>query len=206
MKRFIVTLALMTAVAPVAAQSAPNIMKPKQAAARAVAATNAQTAANSTLPEETADPHGAQASKPRAPSRPVERAAATDSAAGSTNVSTATSPAPTKAAGFERETFSYDRSGRRDPFVSLMNTTELRPYVSDLRLVAVAFDEKGRNSVAVLRDLGTKEQYRVRTGQSLGRMHVASIAPKAVVFTIEEFGYSRQETLALGDSNTGVKK
>lgn len=206
MKRCIVTLALLAAPAVALAQSAPNIMKPKQAAARAVAATNAQIAANSTLPAEPADSTGSQAARPRGPSRPVERPAAVDSASGSTNVSSATSPAPTRAAGFERETFSYQRSGRRDPFVSLMNTTELRPYVSDLRLVAVAFDEKGRNSVAVLRDLGTKEQYRVRVGQSLGRMHVASIAPKAVVFTIEEFGYSRQETLALGDSNTGVKK
>ena len=204
MTRLFATIAMLTAAAHVAAaQSAPNIMKPKQAAARAVAATNAQTAASTSLPEDSA---GALDAQSRRMPRAVERAAATDSAAGSTNVSASTSPAPTRAAGFDRETFAYDRSGRRDPFVSLMNTTELRPYVSDLRLVAVAYDAKGRNSVAVLRDLGTKEQYRVRIGQSLGRMHVASIAPKAVVFTIEEFGYSRQETLALGDSNTGVKK
>jgi len=49
------------------------------------------------------------------------------------------------------------------------------------------------------RDLGTKEQYRVRVGESLGRMRVASIAMKAITFTIEEFGYSRTETLALVD-------
>ena len=107
---------------------------------------------------------------------------------------------------FERETFEYERTGRRDPFVSLMTTSDLRPLVSDLRLVAVALDPLGKNSVAILRDLGTKDQYRIRVGQSLGRMRVANITQKAVVFTIEEFGYSRQETLALSDSKQERKQ
>ena len=101
-----------------------------------------------------------------------------------------------------RETYAYPGSGRRDPFVSLMNTEELRPLLTDLKLVAVAFDPTGRNSVAVLRDLSTKEQYRVKVGQEIGRMRVASIREKNVVFGIEEFGYSRQETLAISDSTT----
>jgi hypothetical protein len=165
------------------AQSIPSITKTKAAATKAVAATNAQTRANSTLPEDTS-------------SVTKEGRVATDSAAGSTAV-------PSSGTAFERETYLYDRGGRRDPFVSLMSTSDLRPLISDLSLVAVAYDATGRNSVAVLHDLSTKdkEQYRIRVGQSLGRMRVASISPKAVVFTIEEFGYSRQETLGLGDSN-----
>lgn len=99
---------------------------------------------------------------------------------------------------FDREVYNYVADGRRDPFQSLMATGELRPLITDLRLVAVAYDANG-GSVAVLRDLGTNEQYRVRAGQQLGRMRVAAIQPKKVVFTIEEFGYSRQESLALGD-------
>ena len=99
-----------------------------------------------------------------------------------------------------RETYAYPGAGRRDPFVSLMNTEELRPLLSDLKLVAVAFDPAGRNSVAVLRDMSSKEQYRVKVGQVIGRMRVASIREKNVVFGIEEFGYSRQETLAISDS------
>lgn len=99
---------------------------------------------------------------------------------------------------FDREVYNYVADGRRDPFQSLMATGELRPLITDLRLVAVAYDGTG-GSVAVLRDLGTNEQYRVRAGQQLGRMRVAAIQPKKVVFTIEEFGYSRQESLALGD-------
>ena len=99
-----------------------------------------------------------------------------------------------------REIYSYLGTGRRDPFVSLMNTEELRPLFQDLKLVAVAWDATGRNSVAVLRDVTSKVQYRVKVGQELGRMRVASISQKSVLFGIEEFGYSRQETLAMSDS------
>ena len=99
-----------------------------------------------------------------------------------------------------REQYAYPGAGRRDPFVSLMNTEELRPLLSDLKLVAIALDPTGRNSVAVLRDVSTKEQYRVKVGQELGRMRVAAIRTREVVFGIEEFGYSRQESLAMTDS------
>ncbi len=101
-----------------------------------------------------------------------------------------------------RELFTYTTSGRRDPFVSLMATEELRPLVSDLRLVAVAWDSDGSSTVAILRDLQTNEQYRAKVGQLLGRLRVTSIARKSITFTIEEFGFSRQETLSLGDSPT----
>lgn len=99
-----------------------------------------------------------------------------------------------------REVYSYDAGARRDPFVSLMRSGELRPMLSDLRLVTVLYDPTGRNSIAVMHDLSTKDQYRVRVGQTLGRMRVAQIQPKQVVFTVEEVGFSRQEALALGDT------
>jgi hypothetical protein len=94
-----------------------------------------------------------------------------------------------------REVFQYAGDGRRDPFVSLLTTSDLRPLLNDLKLVAVAFDPRGQNSVAVLRDITSKDQYKVRVGQTIGRMRVAAIQEKAVIFTIEEFGYSRQEIL-----------
>lgn len=208
MTRLALALGLIAALASgMAAQSAPNITKPKQAAARAVAATNARTTASTTLPDDPT-PSGAEGTRA---SR--GRIAATDSAAGTTADPASTAePAstearePAKVPGFERETFSYARSGRRDPFLSLMNTSELRPLITELKLVAIAFDPSGRSSVAVLRDLGTKEQYRVRVGHTLGRMRVAGITTRAVVFTIEEFGYSRQETLGLGDPNQEMKQ
>lgn len=101
---------------------------------------------------------------------------------------------------FNREVFQYDPAGRRDPFVSLVKSSEIRPTLSDLRLTTIAFDPLGRNSVAVLRDLGTKEQYRVKVGTALGRMRVVRIEPRVVTFALEEFGFSRQESLAIGDT------
>jgi len=120
----------------------------------------------------------------------------------------APAPAPKSATPevlINRETYAYPGNGRRDPFVSLMNTEELRPLLGDLKLVAVALDPTGRNSVAVLRDMSTKEQYRVKVGQEIGRMRVAAIHAKNVVFGIEEFGYSRQESLAMMVDSTKVR-
>lgn len=98
-----------------------------------------------------------------------------------------------------REQYEYAKDGRRDPFFSLMATTELRPTMSDLRLTGILFDPRG-HSVATLRDIGTNMQYRVATGSVLGRMRVSSIRLKTVVFTIDEFGMNRQDSLVLGDS------
>jgi hypothetical protein len=122
-----------------------------------------------------------------------------------TSAASAKSPAPALTPATDsglkvlinREVFQYDGSGRRDPFVSLLTTSDLRPLLTDLKLVAVAFDPRGQNSVAVLRDPTSKTQYKVKVGQTIGRMRVAAIQEKAVIFTIEEFGYSRQELLPI---------
>lgn len=133
---------------------------------------------------------------PNAAAKPAATKPATPAPAGAK----APAPAPVDTAPrvlINREIFQYDGDGRRDPFVSLLTTSDLRPLLSDLKLVAVAYDPRGQNSVAVLRDPTSKSQYRVRVGQTIGRMRVAAIQEKAVIFTIEEFGYSRQELLPI---------
>lgn len=105
----------------------------------------------------------------------------------------------------QREAFAYSGGGRRDPYKSLMSSSDVRPLLSDLRLTAVAFDPAGNNSVAILRDSYSKTQYRVRVGQQLGRLRVSGIRQKAVQFTIEEFGFNRQETLPLSSDTTKVR-
>ncbi len=72
--------------------------------------------------------------------------------------------------------------------------------MSDLKLTTIIFDVTGRHSLAVMRDVGTNEQYRVGTGAVLGRMRVTAIRPKVIVFTIDEFGTNRQDSLVLGDT------
>src|SRR4051812_49403279 len=120
-------------------------------------------------------------------------------------------PAPAAAADtapkvlINREVFQYEGDGRRDPFVSLLTTSDLKPLLTDLKLVGVAYDPRGQNSVAVLRDITSKDQYRVRVGQTIGRMRVAAIQEKAVIFTIEEFGYSRQEILPFVVDSTKMR-
>jgi len=48
-------------------------------------------------------------------------------------------------------------------------------------------------------------QRTLRVGTRLGRMRVSSIRADAVVFTIEEFGMNRRDSLLLRDpSKTGV--
>ena len=101
-----------------------------------------------------------------------------------------------------REAFDYDRGNARDPFVSLLNTSDLRPVLSDLHLIGVLYDVNGRRSVAVMRDK-TGQLYKASVGQVLGRMRVAQIKPRSVIFTIEEFGFNRQDSLVLADSTKG---
>lgn len=108
--------------------------------------------------------------------------------------------APSVPRAIYREVFDYDAGGRRDPFASLLGTGEIKPIINDLRVTSILFDPAG-NSVAVLRDLTSREQYRVRAGQTIGRLRVVAIRQRSVTFAIEEFGYSRQETLTIGDSD-----
>jgi len=113
---------------------------------------------------------------------------------------------PAKPPVIMRESFEYDAGGRRDPFFSLLPTAELRPTVSDLRLVGILYDESGRRPIAIMRDVSLGTQYRVTTGMTLGRMRVALIKRRAVIFSIEEFGLNRQDSLVLGDSTKARAK
>jgi hypothetical protein len=197
------------------AQVFTNINRAKEAATRSVDATNAHTSV------ETAD----QSPQPIQQSSAQQKNGVIVSSTGSVRSSSSTSSTSTGKSGPQtptprngkagpataaptasksdislvRETFNYTADGRRDPFFSLMRTGELRPAVSDLKLVTVIYDPAGR-SVAILRDLTTKEQYRIKVGQTLGRMRVASIQPKSVTFTVIAIGTTFQEVLALNDT------
>jgi hypothetical protein len=194
--------AMVFAVATTASAQAGLYSKAKAVTQRAVAATNAHTEAeqhpdgNATAaksaPAQTSAPqaHAAQqgATKDgKAPAQSVTKL----------NIASADTIPP---AMIMRESYDYSRDGRRDPFVSLLTTNELRPTMSDLRLTGILYDHSGGHSVATLRDLGTNELYRVAAGSPLGRMRVSAIRVKTVVFTIDEFGTTRQDSLVLGDS------
>src|SRR2546422_8852679 len=48
---------------------------------------------------------------------------------------------------------------------------------------------------SILRDVTNNKVYRARTGEILGRLKVTTIRPREVVFTVQEFGFERQESL-----------
>jgi hypothetical protein len=101
------------------------------------------------------------------------------------------------AASLVREVFAYEGGGR-DPFMSLLKSGDVRPLISDLMLTTVVYDGRfASRSVAVLRDITNRRIYRVKTGDIIGRLKVTQIRPREVVFTVQEFGFERQETLSL---------
>jgi hypothetical protein len=103
----------------------------------------------------------------------------------------------TPAASLLREVFAYEGGGR-DPFMSLLKSGDVRPLISDLKLTTVVYDGRfATRSVAVLRDITNRHIYRVKTGDIIGRLKVTQIRPREVVFTVQEFGFERQETLSL---------
>lgn len=97
---------------------------------------------------------------------------------------------------FEREVYRYPRDGRRDPFASLIATGDIRPIFADLIVSGIIFDAGGR-SVAMLEDVSTGELYRARVGSVFGRIRVTAIRQRSVGVAIDEFGFTRQETLSL---------
>lgn len=135
---------------------------------------------------------------PGATKQDTKAPAGAAAAQGATRGVTVAPPAPPKPPEIFREAFDYSSSGRRDPFNSLMGTGELRPTVADLKLVGVLYHPT--RPVAVMRDILTNTQYRVTLGATLGRMRVALIKPRVVIFSIEEFGLNRQDSLVLGDT------
>jgi hypothetical protein len=217
MRRFVLAGVLAVAstsiARPSAAQSLPNISGIKQTTNRAVQKTNAHTLAMTNVDSaanaaKAPAPNGSSASARRAVESPADTAkghGVRAMASGSATRSSAEMDTAGKVV-LRREVFAYEQSGRRDPFVSLMTVGELRPMISDLAISGILIDPTGRNSVAVLRDVSSREQYRVKVGQQLGRMRVARITQKTVTFTIEEFGYSRQQELAMDDSNQARTK
>ena len=222
MRRALLSLACACAVAvPAAAQvTPPSIKKPIEAAKKAAAATNAQTQASQQTGEgkvaggmpaaaqqagaktapcgaKTAPQKGATGvAKSKADSaRAAKAAEAADSAS---RRGSATQSGGKATVTFFREEFHYDSENRRDPFLSLLATGELRPLLADLALIGVLYDNGSPNrSVAVLEDGSNKDTYRVKMGDIVGRMKVVKIGSQDVTFSIDEFGFSRQETLLL---------
>jgi hypothetical protein len=196
MRRLLQGLALVAVAHAAAAQLPPSIKKPIEAARKSVNATNAQSgavtqaASPAPAPAQSGAPSQARAVPPAA-GKVVEAPAKGRVAAPMAEARDSSKIT------FEREVFAYVSDGRRDPFASPIETGEIRPLLQDLSVVAILYDARGNNSVAVMRDQSTQQQYSAKVGQVLGRAKVSQIRPQEVVMTINEYGFSRQEILKL---------
>ena len=142
-----------------------------------------------------AGPLGAQA-KPRPAAKP-DTARAAPAPAPAAPADSAHRGDTTGVPVLVREVFSYEGGGR-DPFLSLLKSGDIRPLLSDLKLVGIYYDGRyPARSVAVLRDVTNNKIYRARPGDILGRLKVTTIRPREIVFTVQEFGFERQESLQL---------
>jgi hypothetical protein len=189
-----IAVAVLVGVAPLAlaVAQAATITMPKHSAQRAAAAASARVQAQVNQAEAAPTPSRSQGVGAR------QGAGATPNVVQSGTPSGAT-PAPDPGKAIMREVFDYSIQGRRDPFFSLLATGDLRPMLSDLRLTTILYDPTGRRPVAVMNDVSTSLQYRVTTGMMLGRMRVTQIQRRKVIFAIEEFGFSRADSLVLAD-------
>ena len=135
-----------------------------------------------------------------APARPAAappRAATAPPRADSAKADTTRKVDSTGAPVLAREVFSYEGGGR-DPFLSLLRSGDIRPLLSDLRLVGIYYDGRyPARSVAVLRDVTNNKIYKVKPGEIIGRLKTTTIRPREIVFTVQEFGFERQESLQL---------
>ncbi|MEO7458418.1 MAG: hypothetical protein ABIY52_19315 [Gemmatimonadaceae bacterium] len=194
MTRMLAVVAAVTLLgaAPVKAQL-QQLDKAKQLTNKAVDAENARLSAQT-----------GQEVKRRGTSAPAPAPASGPGSVQAERTTTSASAPSTVAPGVmvpvTREVFAYEAEGRRDPFYSLILTEDLRPLLSDLKLVGILYAAASGRSVAIMRDVLTNAQYRVSAGQTIGRMRVAQIKPRAVIFTIDEFGVSRTDSLFMVDS------
>jgi hypothetical protein len=206
---------ILAASNPASAQiTPPNIRKPIDAAKKAADATsagiqNAQKVGadpkQGTLPAAATQaggkgvpstPQEAASMRAAAARRDTEqKAAAADSASRRGSASQSGS----KGAVFVyREEYTYADEGRRDPFLSLMGTGELTPLFVDLTLIGVMYDVgQPSRSIAVLVDGSSNLTYRVKAGETLGRMKVEKVERGEMTVSIDEFGFSRREVLPL---------
>ncbi len=231
MRRTLCALSLLSAAAFRApAQMPPSISNPINAAKKQATKTsnqinNEQKVGNDQGAKAASMPAPQPASQKGAPSAPAtasKQGAVSKQAAPATKTAPAAAPAADTAqkrgsvtqngaktsVTFYREAFTYESDGRRDPFLSLMASGELRPMLSDLTLVGIIYDESGRNSVAIMVDASAGGQtYRRKVGDVLGRMKITKISDKDITLNVDEFGFSRQETLLIDrNPRTGARR
>jgi hypothetical protein len=172
-----------------AASSDTAKQQPKAATSSAVHATAPAPATPAAPAPESARPALAAAQQPAAAMPAVESAMA--------NAGPQDSAQKARDLELSRETFAYSGAAR-DPFNSLLNMAKNGPELADLQLVGIYQNLRAHSgSIAVFREKNGGKRHKLRAGDQVGRSRLVQIRERDVVFTIEDFGFERQETLSL---------
>jgi hypothetical protein len=172
-----------------AASSDTARQQPKAATSSAVHATAPAPATPAAPAPEPARPALAAAQQPAAAMPAVDSAMA--------NAGPQDSAQKARDLELSRETFAYSGAAR-DPFNSLLNMAKNGPELADLQLVGIYQNLRAHSgSIAVFREKSGGKRHKLRAGDQVGRSRLVQIRERDVVFTIEDFGFERQETLSL---------
>src|SRR2546428_12810780 len=107
---------------------------------------------------------------------------------------TATRTDSARATTLSREVYAYEGGGR-DPFLSLLKSGDIRPLLSDLKLVGIYYDSRyPARSVAVLRDVTNSKIYRGKPAGNTGRLKVTTIRPPEIALMGQEIRFGRRDT------------
>ncbi|HKG32668.1 MAG TPA: hypothetical protein VKB22_02930 [Gemmatimonadales bacterium] len=172
-----------------AASSDTARQQPKAATSSALHATAPAPASPAAPAPEPARPALAAAQQPAAAMPAVDSAMA--------NAGPQDSAQKARDLELSRETFAYSGAAR-DPFNSLLNMAKNGPELADLQLVGIYQNLRAHSgSIAVFREKSGGKRHKLRAGDQVGRSRLVQIRERDVVFTIEDFGFERQETLSL---------
>ncbi len=103
---------------------------------------------------------------------------------------------------FDREVFSYPAGPRRDPYTPLVGKNDAGPRFEDLTIRGIIFSGASQ-SVVLLSD--GKKVYRRRRGEMVGNARVVQISPTRVIFSVDNFGVWREESLEMKRNPEGAK-
>jgi hypothetical protein len=96
---------------------------------------------------------------------------------------------------FERETYHYDKVGRRDPFLPLVPKKDVTvPSINNLVLMGIIWGYAGK--VAVIKEKGGVG-YVMRERDEVAGGRVETITTDSMTFVLEEFGVITRYTLTL---------
>ena len=170
---------------------------PQAKLAKADSAPAKPAARDSLKPPARAKAEPVPAASVAAPAQAPQTATQPDTLTPTHDIAWADSVRRAKEMEMSRETFAYSGASR-DPFNSVLNMAKSGPELADLQLVGIYQNLRTANgSVAVFREKDGGKRHKLRAGDQVGRSRLVQIRERDVVFTIEDFGFERQETLSL---------